>query len=126
MSPKMLSPLSLLPALLLLAVNCQTAKPVRPLLPGMPYRMSEINYRVDDEKLGRVVKAARRKSVFKQGQPYSIYDFDKERTRLLALLKKHGRPELQWRQISFEVDTTLADQQFSVTAVISTAPQTAR
>jgi hypothetical protein len=33
---------------------------------------------------------------------------------------------LQWRQIAFEVDTTLADQQFSVTAVINTSQQTAR
>ncbi len=122
----MFSPLSLLSALLLLAASCHSTKPTRPLLPGMPYRLSEISYRVDDEKLGRVVKSARRKSVFKKGQPYSIHDFDKERTRLLALLKKHGVPALNWRQISFEVDTTLADQQFSVTAVISTAQQTAR
>jgi hypothetical protein len=120
MNLKMLSPSSLLATVLLLAISCQSTKPARPLLPGMPHRLSEINYRVDDEKLDRVVKAARRKSVFKKGQPYSIYDFDKERTRLLALLKKHGVPTLHWRQISFEVDTTLADQQFSVTAVIRT------
>jgi hypothetical protein len=67
------------------------------------------------------VQAARRKSVFKEGQPYSIYDFDRERARLLALLKKHGVPELPWRQIAFEVDTTLADQRFSVVTVITTA-----
>ncbi len=106
---------------LLLAGGCQSAKSSRPLLPGMPYRLAEVTYRVDDERLGRVVKAARRKSVFKEGQPYSIYDFDQERTRLLALLKKHGVPDLPWRQVRFEVDTTLADQRFSVVTVITTA-----
>jgi hypothetical protein len=106
---------------LVFAGGCQSAKTSRPLLPGMPYRLSEVTYRVDDERLGRVVRAARRKSVFKEGRPYSIYDFDKERARLLALLGKHGVPDLPWRQIKFEVDTTLADQRFSVVTVITTA-----
>jgi hypothetical protein len=124
MNMRMLFRLSILATLaifLLLAAGCQSAKTSRPLLPGMPYRLSEVTYRVDDERLGKVVKAARRKSVFKEGQPYSIYDFDQERTRLLALLRKHGVPNLPWRQIAFEVDTTLADLQFSVVTVITTS-----
>ena len=119
MEMKKLVIVSLLTCLLL--ANCQTAKkPSSQPAPGMPYRLSEISYRVDDNQLQKAVNRARRKSVFKEGQPYSIYDFDKERKRLLALLEKKGVKDLNWRQISFEVDTTLADQQFSVIAVINT------
>jgi hypothetical protein len=124
MNMRMLLRLSIpatLAVFLLLAGGCQPAKTSRPLLPGMPYRLSQVTYRVDDERLGKVVQAARRKSVFKKGQPYSIYDFDQERTRLLTLLRKHGVPDLPWRQIAFEVDTTLADQQYSVVTVITTS-----
>ena len=116
---KNLIQLALLPGLLLL-LSCRSAQSERSLLPGMPYRLAEITFRVDDKRLGKVINAARRKSVFKAGQPYSIYDFDKERTRLLTLLKKHGVRDPHWQSISFEVDTTLANQQFSVLTVINT------
>ncbi len=85
---------------------------------GKPYIIDTIDYNIPDESLLEIVKQGKEDSYLQPGGRFDEGKFEKERLRLLKLLKNNGYFEIVKSYIVFEADTTIAPYKVAVTTII--------
>ena len=85
---------------------------------GIPYRINDYNYKLNDPHLEHLVLGIKEKSIIKNGDIYNAYLMDDERERITNYLKNIGYYNFNKEYIYFEVDSALNNYQMDVSMVI--------
>jgi hypothetical protein len=85
------------------------------------YKLSELTYSISDDAVATIVKKEQDKSLLQVGQPFSVGLIKKERDRLKSLLEKNGYNNINTHSISFLIDSTLSNNNFSIQVNIDLA-----
>ena len=85
------------------------------------YILSELTYSISDPKVETVVKKEQNESLLQVGQPVTIGLIKKERDRLKSLLEKNGYTNINTHSITFLIDSTLSNNNFSIEVNIDLA-----
>jgi hypothetical protein len=78
------------------------------------YKLSELTYSIPDPQVAAIVKKEQGKSLLQVGKPFTITLIKNERDRLRSLLEKNGYNNINRHAISFLIDSTLSNNNFSV------------
>jgi beta-lactamase regulating signal transducer with metallopeptidase domain len=78
------------------------------------YKLSELTYSIPDPQVAEIVKKEQSKSLLQAGKPFTIKLIKNERDRLRSLLEKNGYNNINSHAISFLIDSTLSNNNFSV------------
>lgn len=78
------------------------------------YKLSEVTYSISDPAVETIVKKEQKKSLLQVGQPFTVGLIKKERDRLKLLLEKNGYNNINTHSISFLIDSTLSNDNFSI------------
>jgi beta-lactamase regulating signal transducer with metallopeptidase domain len=78
------------------------------------YKLSELTYSIPDPQVAAIVKKEQSKSLLQVGKPFTITLIKNERDRLRSLLEKNGYSNINGHAISFLIDSTLSNNNFSV------------
>lgn len=78
------------------------------------YKLSELTYSIPDPQVAAIVKREESKSLLQVGKPFTISVIKNERDRLRSLLEKNGYSNINSHAISFLIDSTLSNNNFSV------------
>ena len=112
---KALKPLFALVSLICL-VSCSSSKQTTVL--DEDYKLEAVDYQAEDNSIEDLLNTHSDKSKFKKGQSLRESTFIKERERITKLIRENNDPDFSIDRVSFEVDTTLSKNKFSVTAVV--------
>jgi len=82
------------------------------------YKLEKIVYQIEDNKSRILLENQVKKTEFKKGQILNKETFIKERARITDLVRKNIDPNFSKENIRFEIDTTLADNKFSILAIV--------
>ena len=82
------------------------------------YKLEKIVYQIKDNKSRNLLESQVKKSKFKKGQSLDKETFTKERARITNLIRKNIDPNFSKKNIRFEIDTTLAENKFSILAIV--------
>lgn len=78
------------------------------------FRLSELTYSIADPQVAEIVKKEQNKSLLQVGKPFTMTLIKNERDRLRSLLEKNGYNNINSHGISFLIDSTLSNNNFSV------------
>jgi hypothetical protein len=78
------------------------------------YKLSELTYSIPDPQVAAIVRREQNKSLLQVGKPFTITLIKNERDRLRSLLEKNGYNNINSHAISFLIDSTLSNNNFSV------------
>lgn len=78
------------------------------------YTLSQMSYAVADPKVAMIIKQAEEKSFLQTGKTFSIALIKSERDRLRSLLQSNGYKSIDNNAITFLIDSTLSNNNFSV------------
>ncbi len=81
-----------------------------------PYRLSEIKYKITDSHIGKLILADTARSLLKSGKIFNTELLDKERKRIVYVLKKHGYYTFNKNYVEYLADTT--GYQVNITVLI--------
>jgi len=84
------------------------------LLPATPYKIQNLYYEVEDDKLKELFYTDTVNSLIKRGDNYDVDVLQSERARLTKLLLNNGYYYFESAYISFLVDSNLAGQNVSI------------
>jgi len=84
------------------------------LLPELPYKINNITYKMDDEKLGSLLLSDTINSVLKRGAVYDVDKFQKERTRLTDYALNNGYYYFESAYLSFDIDSNVSNHTVDV------------
>lgn len=84
------------------------------LSPGPVYTIKEVQFETDSSSLGRSVKAARKGSILRNGDPFNLEVIKTERTRIDAVLKEQGYYYFSPDQLIVEADSTVGNHQVNM------------
>ncbi|MCK4569823.1 MAG: BamA/TamA family outer membrane protein [Bacteroidales bacterium] len=73
--------------------------------PGSPYRIKNINFKIEDPELSFWISKTTKNSLIKKGKIYNVYTLDKERERIARFLNNNGYYDFVKDYIFFEVDS---------------------
>ncbi|WP_452222104.1 hypothetical protein [Lacinutrix salivirga] len=82
------------------------------------FKLETIEFDVKDHKVKDLLITHINKTKFKRGQPIKKSTFHKERIRIVKLIRENNNPDFSIDKISFEIDTTLSKNKFSVKTII--------
>lgn len=82
------------------------------------YKLETVEYEVKDYKVKDLLITHINKTKFKRGQPIKKSTFQKERIRIVKLIRENNNPNFSIDKISFEIDTTVSKNKFSVKTII--------
>nr|WKN38902.1 hypothetical protein K4G66_09320 [Tunicatimonas sp. TK19036] len=82
------------------------------------YKLDRVVYDIDDDQIRDVLKARKTETAFKRGQSLDIKTFEKERKRIERVVKQEVDPAFDKKYITFQIDTTLADQRYSIETTV--------
>jgi hypothetical protein len=82
------------------------------------YKLEKIVYQIENDESRDLLQSQQEKTKFKKGQVLNKSTFIKERKRITTLIRKHLNPSFSEKNIRFEIDTTLANNKFSVLAIV--------
>ena len=104
----------------LLIFSCSSNKKIASFEkePKQEYKLERIVYDIKDNKSRLLLENEVKKTEFEKGQSLDKITFIKERKRITSLIRKKINPDFSEEKIRFEVDTTLADNKFSVLAIV--------
>lgn len=110
--------LKLIFALLILTctINCSTSKQVT--VHENDFKLEMVEYNVKDSSIKDLLYTHMDKTKFKKGQSIKESTFIKERKRIVKLIRKNKNPDFSADKVSFEIDTTLSKNKFSVTTIV--------
>ncbi|MCB9191174.1 MAG: BamA/TamA family outer membrane protein [Flavobacteriales bacterium] len=101
------------------------AKAIYTVNSGTPYKVRKLNYRIEDNRLSRLIKPARgREIILRDGMNYDVEKFQEERERIERNLKSNGYYAFSDDYVRLEVDTNLNSHQADITITIA-KPQVA-
>ncbi|WP_299229725.1 hypothetical protein [uncultured Psychroserpens sp.] len=98
------------------SINCSTPKQGN--ITQIDYKLESIEYNIEDSSIKNLVQTNMDKTKFKKGQSIKESTFIKERKRIAKLIRKNENPNFSTDQVSFEIDTTVSKNKFSVTTTI--------
>lgn len=75
------------------------------ITPGTRYTYREVSFETDSSELGKIVAAAKRRTLLKPGATYSLNDIKTERERIHSRLKERGYYYFTPDYLIFQVDT---------------------
>ena len=78
------------------------------------FNLSQLTYSIPDPWVAMIVKKEEEKSLLQVGKPFSITLIKNERDRLKILLEKNGYNNLNSHSITFLIDSSLTNNNFSV------------
>ena len=78
------------------------------------YKLSELTYSIPDPQVAAIVRREQNKSLLQVGKPFTITLIKNERDRLRSLLEKNGYNNINSHAISFLIDSSLSNNNFSV------------
>ncbi|MGB0368326.1 MAG: BamA/TamA family outer membrane protein, partial [Flavobacteriales bacterium] len=82
---------------------------------GTPYSVRKVEYKIDDPRLARLSRSSRgREQIMKNGMPYDVDKFQKERERIERNLKSNGFYAFADDYIRFKVDSNLGTHQVDI------------
>ena len=84
----------------------QTAKVVYTSHVHAPYKVKEVTYAIDDERIMETINKEKKKSLIRQGKDYNLVDVKNERVRLDALLKNNGYFYFNPDYLVYKADTS--------------------
>nr|WP_321237576.1 hypothetical protein [uncultured Psychroserpens sp.] len=82
------------------------------------YKFDNITYNIKDKNVQQLLENHKKETKFKKGESLKTSTFTKERNRIIALIRKHQNPDFSEDKVSFEIDTTLIRNKFSVVTTI--------
>lgn len=82
------------------------------------YKFDKITYNIKDKNVLQLLENHKKETKFKNGQSLKTSTFISEKNRIVALIRKNQNPEFSEDRVSFEIDTTLIRNKFSVVTTI--------
>lgn len=82
------------------------------------YKFDEITYNIKDNNVQQLLENHKKETKFKKGESLKISTFTSERNRIVTLIRKNQNPDFSEDRVSFEIDTTLMRNKFSVVTTI--------
>lgn len=82
------------------------------------YKFDNITYSIKDNNVQQLLENHKNETKFKKGEYLKTSTFTKEKYRIVALIRKHQNPDFSEDRVSFEIDTTLTRNKFSVVTTI--------
>tara|TARA_B100000678_G_scaffold227176_1_gene195003 strand:- start:342 stop:704 length:363 start_codon:yes stop_codon:yes gene_type:complete len=100
--------------------SCSTAKTnaKEPTAFNNNYKLENVVFDIKDNSLRQLLESQKHQTKFKKGQSLKRPTFIKERARILSLVRKNYNSDFSENKIRFEIDTSMADNKFSVVAII--------
>ena len=86
--------------------------------PSEPYRISEVNYRVEDTALRQTLSIIENRLPAKAGDIYNAYTLDEQRSTITNFLRNAGYYYFTREYITFEVDSSFNNHTLSITMKI--------
>ena len=86
-----------------------------------PYRISKINYQIEDTVIARALKRIEERFPAKEGDIYNSYKLDEQRTVITDFLKNTGYYYFSKDYITYEVDNSFNNHTLEVTMKIANA-----
>ncbi|WP_456438742.1 hypothetical protein [Psychroserpens sp.] len=74
--------------------------------------------KIKDNNVQQLLENHKNETKFKKGEPLKTSTFTNEKNRIVALIRKHQNPDFSEDRVSFEIDTTLMRNKFSVVTTI--------
>jgi hypothetical protein len=81
---------------------------------GAPYRIRNINYRIMDQSVGRIILSDTSGSLVKKDGVFSTSNLKNERSRITHTLKNRGYFEFNDYFVSYDIDSTLKSSQADI------------
>ncbi|GAA0763277.1 hypothetical protein [Psychroflexus lacisalsi] len=97
-------------------ISCSTAKQSSDF--NIDYKLEKVVFDVKDNRVKQLLERQKNKTEFKKGQSLKKSTFTKERSRIVKLIRENHNSNFSVNKIRFEIDTTLADNKFSVVAIV--------
>ena len=97
------------------------AKVTYTIHPATPYRISHINYHIEDTVIGRYIERLESRLPAQVGQIYNAYTLDEQRTYVTNFLRNLGYYFFTRNYITFEVDSSFHNHTLEVTMKIANA-----
>lgn len=94
-------------------------KVIYSIVPSTPYKLSKIEYEINDTLLQSFVNKNKNKSLLKTGDIYNAYVMDDERDRITENLRNSGYYHFSRNYIQFLVDSTGKNQSIDVVVKIN-------
>ena len=82
------------------------------------YKFDKITYNIKDNNVQQLLENHKNETKFKKGESLKISTFTNEKNRIVALIRKNQNPDFSEDKVSFEIDTTLVRNKFSVVTTI--------
>lgn len=102
--------------LCVITISCSTAKDSTDF--KKDYTLEKVVYDIQDNSVRQILESQKDKTEFRKGQSLKKSTFTKERSRIVKLIQENHNSDFSENQIRFEIDTTLADNKFSVVAIV--------
>lgn len=84
----------------------------------LSHKFEKISFQFEDSGLNKLLPNLEKNTEFKKGQTFDYLTFIKERIRIAKHIRKNVDPDFSGEKVQFEIDTTLAEDKFSVLAII--------
>ncbi|MBC35639.1 MAG: hypothetical protein CL663_06345 [Bacteroidetes bacterium] len=86
--------------------------------PGIPYRINAYDYKVSDTTILNMIKSIETYRLMNVGDVYNAFTMHDERDRITAHLRNNGYYKLTKEYFYYEVDSTFAGNNLSITLVL--------
>ncbi|MCD2259143.1 hypothetical protein [Psychroserpens luteolus] len=101
---------------LIFIVNCTSSKQMTAYTGD--FKFEAIEFDVKDSNIKDLLITHMNDTKFKKGQSIKESTFHKERKRIVKLIRENNNPDFSIDKISFEIDTTLSKNKFSVKTIV--------
>lgn len=99
-----------------ITISCSTAKQSTDF--KKDYKLERVVFDIKDNSVRRLLESQKNESEFSKGQSLEKSTFIKERSRIVKLIRENNNSGFSENKIRFEIDTTLANNKFSVVAIV--------
>jgi hypothetical protein len=99
-----------------ITISCSTAKQSTDF--KKDYKLEKVVFDIKDNSVRQLLESQKNKTEFRKGQSLKKSTFTKERSRIVKLIRENHNSDFSENKIRFEIDTTLADNKFSVVAIV--------
>jgi len=99
-----------------ITISCSTAKQSTDF--KNDYTLEKVVFDIKDNSVRNLLESKKSETEFVMGQSLKKYTFFKERSRIVKLIRENHNSDFSENKIRFEIDTTLANNKFSVVAIV--------
>lgn len=99
-----------------ITISCSTAKQSMDF--NKDYTLDKVVYDIKDNRVRQILESHKNQTEFRKGQSLKKSTFTKERSRIVKLIRENHNSDFSENKIRFEIDTTLANNKFSVVAIV--------